>query len=165
MHHSIDRTLSDSFNFIVLPPRLRTAAIASLQWFQVVSMIGSLVVILDVTTSLIPWWWDLNYKIAPKTPTQLFFSLLLSLPGLYFLGKKNLKVLEHFESWSIPPVACWVLGTFLLLQWTHMALRSEHYPFSNIGMFSPIPVPQTKPTRARLAYFFEELCRSSGGIQ
>ena len=93
----------------------------------------AILITLDVTTSLIPSFIDAQMRVlAPRGGLLWWTEVVIALGcAAWFLWKSP----SIWRWWTSPPLPK-AIDAVCPHHLVHIALRTEHYPFSNVGMFS-----------------------------
>jgi hypothetical protein len=92
--------------------------------------------VLDLTSTLRPSFIDHLRETPPRSDAALWLQLALAVVAAVLLVRAIPALAGTVRALPIPRPATAVLGLFLTVNAVHVALRQEHYPFSNVGMFS-----------------------------
>lgn len=128
----------------MFPPTTRSRSVAT-----ALLAVGAGLVALDVTTSLIPSFIDAQMQPLPPRggPGWWVEVGIAALAGAWALRAAP-RWARAWRALPIPAGAKIASTLFVLVTAAHVALRTENYPFSNVGMFS-----QAVPERvSRMTY-------------
>ncbi len=92
--------------------------------------------VLDLTSTIEPSFIDHLRETPPRSEAALWVQLALAAVAAALLVRALPAIARTVRALPIPRPALVVLGLFLAVDAVHVALRQEHYPFSNVGMFS-----------------------------